>query len=102
MCFTAGVKQIFIDTSHVLSRACFFVLCPLHIALLNFFEEVRKRHISLKRTITAYTSVSFETCLEALEVGKVAASLSNQKQNQIGRDTFLQSSRPTIEKSLEH
>lgn len=101
MTSTAVPIQIFIEKWHVSLNADFFVFSSLHIALLNFFKEIRTRHISKGRTITAYLPAAFKTYRKANEIEKVAAPLSNQKQIKIGRCTFLQSLHPCIEKSLE-
>lgn len=63
----AGLIQIFTNKSHVLLNVDSIVICRLHVNLLYVSEEARRRHTSQRGSITAYLSVSFETCCEADE-----------------------------------
>lgn len=100
MSSTVGLIHIFTYKSPVSLSTGSFSFGPLQNTFLNFTKEVRSRNISQGRTAPAYLPVSFKTYCKANEAKKVAASLSNQTQIQIDRDTFLQRSRHSIEKSL--
>lgn len=59
-----GCLQHFSNTSHVSMSADSLMFYPLHITLLNFSEETRKRHISSAATVCANFPLNFE-CAES-------------------------------------
>lgn len=58
--FAVACLQLLSDKSHVSLNARPLVLYPLQVALLNFFEEWRRHHITSVRAVTAYLPVRFD------------------------------------------
>lgn len=56
-----GFLQLYSDKSHSTLRALSFVFYPIHIVLLNFSEDIRKRLIVSGKTIVGYLPTKFLT-----------------------------------------
>lgn len=55
-----GCLQLFFDKSHLSMSAGSFILCPLHVTLLNFSEEQRRVYMKSDMIVCAYLRIHFD------------------------------------------